>query len=134
MITHANASDLVKDRFQRVYKLLKLTFGVIPIAAGADKFLNVLVDWSKYLNPDLAAILPFSAATFMMIVGVIEIAAGIVVLLKTELGAYIVSAWLLCIATTLILSGSYLDVAVRDIAMAIAAFALARLATIRNSY
>jgi len=107
--------------------LLKYTYGLVPIVAGLDKFTNLLTDWSQYLNPGVAQMLPFSAATFMMIVGVIEIVAGIIVLTKTELGAYIVSAWLVGIALQLLLSMQYLDVAVRDLVMAIGAFTLARL-------
>jgi uncharacterized membrane protein YphA (DoxX/SURF4 family) len=110
-----------------VLTLLKFTYGLVPIVAGLDKFTNLLTDWSQYLNPSLAQMLPFSASTFMMIVGVIEIVAGIIVLFKTELGAYIVAAWLVCIALTLVLSGKYLDVAVRDLVMAIGAYSLGRL-------
>ncbi len=72
--------------------------------------------------------LPFSGHTFMMIVGVIEIVAGIIVLIKTEIGGYIVAAWLTLIALTLLASLHYMDVAVRDLVMAIAAFSMARIA------
>jgi uncharacterized membrane protein YphA (DoxX/SURF4 family) len=111
---------------------LKLTYGLVPIVAGADKFFNILTDWGKYLSPDLISLLPFSASTFMLIVGIIEIAAGILVLTKTELGAYVVAAWLVCIALTLILSWSFVDVAVRDVVMAIGSFTLARLTKLRS--
>ncbi|MGC3943249.1 MAG: hypothetical protein QM762_01710 [Chryseolinea sp.] len=107
--------------------LLKYTYGLVPIVAGLDKFTNLLTDWSQYLNPTIAHMLPFGAATFMMIVGVIEIIAGIIVLTRTELGAYIVSAWLVCIAFQLLLSMHNLDVAVRDLVMAVGAFTLGRL-------
>ena len=113
-----------------VQTLLKFTYGLIPIVAGADKFTNLLVDWAKYLHPSLASMLPFKASFFMMIVGIIEIVAGIIVLTKPVIGAYIVSAWLILIALNLLGSGSYLDVAVRDIAMAIGAFSLAKLSSV----
>lgn len=116
----------------KLQNLLKLTFGLVPIAAGADKFLYLLTEWDQYVHPSVAALLPFSAGTFMMIVGVIEIAAGILVLIQPRLGAYIVSAWLLLIALSLLFSGQYLDVAVRDIVMAISAFVLARLSEIQS--
>jgi hypothetical protein len=130
MITTAITSDSAKSELGTLQMVLKLTFSLVPIVAGADKFTNFLTDWSKYLNPDLMRIVPFDPHTFMIIVGVIEIIAGIIVFIKTELGAYIVSAWLICIALTLLLSGSYLDVAVRDIVMAIGAWALARISII----
>lgn len=109
--------------------LLKYTFGLVPIIAGADKFLNLLTRWDQYLHPGIAAALPFSASVFMMIVGIVEIIAGILVLTKTRTGALIVSAWLVLIALTLLLSGRYLDVAVRDLVMAAGAFVLAKLST-----
>ncbi|HEY8784531.1 MAG TPA: hypothetical protein VIM16_23090 [Mucilaginibacter sp.] len=117
----------------KIQTLLKLTFGLVPIIAGADKFTNLLTDWSHYLNPSLASMLPFSAHTFMIIVGIIEICAGILVLVKTNIGAYIVSAWLVLIALTLIASGKFLDVAVRDLVMAIGAYSLARITQITSS-
>ena len=114
----------------KVQTVLKLTFGLVPIIAGADKFTNLLTDWPQYLNPSLASILPFSPHIFMMIVGVIEIAAGIIVLVKTHIGAYIVSAWLVLIALTLLAGGKFLDVAVRDLVMAMGAYSLARITQI----
>ena len=116
----------------KVQTLLKFTFGLVPIIAGADKFTNLLADWSQYLHPSLATMLPFSAHTFMMIVGIIEIIAGILVLVKTNIGAYIVSAWLVLIAITLIAGGKFLDVAVRDLVMAIGAYSLARITNITS--
>jgi hypothetical protein len=110
-----------------VFNLLKYTFVIVPIVAGADKFTNLLTDWEQYLNPALAGMLPFAPSVFMMIVGVIEIVAGIIVLRKPEVGGYIVAAWLTLIALTLLASLNYLDVAVRDLVMAISAFSMARL-------
>ncbi|WGF92981.1 hypothetical protein [Aequorivita marisscotiae] len=111
----------------KLQTLLKYTFTIVPIAAGVDKFLNILTDWSNYLAPSMVDILPISATTFMMIVGVVEIVAGILVFTKTQLGAYIVSIWLLLIALSLLFTWHQPDVAVRDIVMAIAAFVLAKL-------
>jgi len=110
-----------------VKNILKYTFGIVPIVAGLDKFANILTNWSQYISEGFAGILPFESTTFMMIVGAIEIIAGILVLTKTKIGAYVVSGWLTAIALTLIFSWSYIDVAVRDLVMAIAAFSLAKL-------
>ena len=107
--------------------LLNLTFGIVPIVAGLDKFTNLLTNWEQYIHPSLVSMLPFSASVFMMIVGVIEIVAGIIVLKKTEIGGYIVAAWLTLIALTLLASFKFMDVAVRDLVMAIAAFSMARI-------
>ena len=123
MTTVVNYSEINK-----LQQVLKYTYGLVPIVAGADKFLNVLTQWDSYLSPALTNMLPFSATTFMMIVGVIEIVAGAIVLSKkTAIGAYVVSAWLVLIALSLIFSGHSFDVAVRDIVMAIGAFVLAKL-------
>ncbi len=110
-----------------VKNILKYTFGVVPIVAGLDKFTNILTQWSQYISDGFASLLPFEPTTFMIIVGIIEIVAGFLVLTRTKIGAYIVSAWLVAIALTLILSWNYVDVAVRDLVMAIAAFTLAKL-------
>lgn len=115
---------------KQTFNLLKYTFVIVPIVAGADKFTNLLAHWEQYINPSMASMLPFSAATFMMIVGVIEIVAGFIVLKKPEIGGYIVAAWLTIIALTLLLGFNYVDVAVRDLVMAVAAFSMARLSKI----
>jgi len=119
-----NLNQSIKPTFN----LLKLTFGIVPIVAGLDKFINLLTNWEQYIHPNIGSILPFSAHGFMMIVGVIEIVAGIIVLLKPAIGSLIVSAWLILIALTLLASGHFLDVAVRDLVMAIGAFSLSRIA------
>ncbi|RDK89188.1 hypothetical protein [Marinirhabdus gelatinilytica] len=117
----------MNSNVQFVKTLLKYTFGLVPIVAGLDKFTNILTNWSQYISEGLAGLLPLESTTFMMIVGVIEIIAGILVLTKTKIGAYVVSAWLTAIALTLIFSWTYVDVAVRDLVMAIGAFSLAKL-------
>src|SRR5688500_17761470 len=115
-----------------VYLPLRLTFGLVPVLAGLDKFFNLLTDWPKYLPASAANVLPVSPATFMMIVGVIEIVAGLAVLSHfTRLGAYVVRAWLVSIAIVVALAG-YLDVAVRDLVMAVGAYALAQVAALRG--
>jgi len=121
-----NALKQVKD----VQTVLKFTYGLVPIIAGADKFTNILTDWQHYINPQLADMLPVSASTFMMIVGVIEIVAGILVFIDTVKGGYLVMAWLVLIALSLVAGGSQLDVAVRDLVMAIGAFSLAKLTSV----
>ena len=116
-----------------IQTLLKFTFGLVPIIAGADKFTNLLTNWAQYLHPSLVSALPFSAHAFMMIVGVVEIIAGILVLVKTNIGAYVVSVWLVLIAVSLMASGKYLDVAVRDLVMAIGAYSLAKITALTSA-
>lgn len=122
----ASASVSEHHAVHMTQRTLKYLFGLVPIVAGADKFTNLLAHWENYLNPHLAAII--TPVLFMRLVGVIEIAAGILVLVKPRLGAYVVMAWLLAIAFQLIVQGQYLDVAVRDIVLALGgALTLARL-------
>lgn len=108
------------------YRMLYWTYGLVPIVAGLDKFTNLLVDWTSYVSPLMAGLLPMEAGTFMMIVGVIEIAAGVVVLAKPRLGSAVVAAWLVLISLNLLMAGRY-DVAVRDLVMAVGAVALSTL-------
>jgi hypothetical protein len=122
--------NLSEQRIVPVYNLLKFTFVIVPIVAGLDKFTDLLANWDKYINPGIAGMLPLSPHNFMMVVGVIEIVAGILVFLKPLTGGLIVAAWLTLIALTLLASGHYLDVAVRDLVMAISAFSMTRLGQI----
>jgi uncharacterized membrane protein YphA (DoxX/SURF4 family) len=120
------------ERLERVWWVLKLAFGLVPIVAGLDKFLGLLADWEAYLGPLARSLIPFEASTFMKLVGVIEIAAGVLVLTRwTRVGAYVVAAWLVAIAVQLLTTGRFLDIAVRDLVMAIAAFSLGQLDAIR---
>lgn len=119
-----------QQQLKPIFKLLHYSFVIVPIVAGADKFTNLLTHWDQYLSSTVVNILPFSAAVFMMMVGVIEIIAGLIVLKKPEIGGYIVAAWLFCIALSLIVSLQYLDVAVRDLMMAISAFSMAKMSKI----
>src|SRR5205814_3753582 len=118
----------------RAWWALRIFFGAVPLVAGLDKYFNILTDWSAYVNPVMTKILLLSSSTFLHIVGVIEIAAGIVVLTRwTRLGAYVVMLWLVGIACNLALMGKYYDVGVRDIGLAIGAFTLAPLAVWREA-
>lgn len=119
-------------RLDTPWTLLRYGIGLTATLAGLDKFFYLLADWGAYVSPVAAQLLPFSTDTFMMIVGVIELAVGVTILAGlTRLGAYIASGWLLAVAVNLVLAGFY-DVAVRDIVMAFAAFTLARLAEVRQ--
>ncbi len=120
------------QRLNSIYWALRIAFGLTAFLAGLDKFFNLLAQWTDYVSPMVKSMLPFSATTFMHIVGVIEIAAGLIVLFNvTRFGAYIVMAWLICIALALLTNGKYFDVAVRDLVMAVGAWSLGRLAEVR---
>ncbi len=117
----------MQTTIQQVTTILKYTFGLVPIIAGLDKFTNLLTDWSQYTATGFSEMLPFDTATFMMIIGVIEIIAGVLVFIKPKIGAFIVMSWLIAIALTLVFSGNFIDVAVRDLVMAVGAFSLYKL-------
>jgi uncharacterized membrane protein len=107
---------------------LKIGLGLAAFLAGLDKFLYLLADWSAYVSPLAKAVLPVAPATFLYVVGVIEMAVGLGILTRwTRVASYAAMAWLVAIALNLVASGRFLDVAVRDVEMAIAAYALARL-------
>lgn len=117
---------------ESLYRPLWLTYGLVPLLAGLDKFLNLLTDWPKYLSPWMAGLLPVSPQTFLHVVGIIEIAVGLLVLTRwTRIGAWIAAAWLVLIALNLATMGLF-DIAVRDLAMAVGAYTLARLAELRQ--
>jgi hypothetical protein len=112
----------------QAFQILRFGFTVAPIIAGLDKFLHLLTNWDKYLAPFIPNTLGISAHTFMLFVGVIEIVAGVVVAVAPRIGGYIVAAWLVGIMANLVAVGGYLDVALRDLGLFLAAISLARLA------
>ena len=124
-ITPAAASE-------QAFRLLHLGFIVAPIVAGADKFTNLLTDWTQYLPAVVTDTLGMEASTFMMIVGIVEIAAGILVAVKPKIGGLVVAAWLLCIIVALLMVPGYYDVALRDLGLLLGALALSRLASGRE--
>lgn len=117
------------NRINSIFQLLRITFIILPIAAGIDKFANFLTDWIQYLNPLVTDVLSLSADSFMNIAGIIEIIAGIIVAITPKFGGYLVFVWLLLIAFNLLIGRMYLDIAMRDIVMAIAALSMANLAS-----
>lgn len=112
---------------------LRIGLGVGPFLAGLDKFFNLLTNWQMYLSPSVERLVPMSGGTFMHVVGIIEMVVGLVVLTRwTRLGAYVVMIWLIAIAANLAFTGMFFDLAVRDVEIAIGAFALARLTEARE--
>jgi hypothetical protein len=126
-----SASAILKrvrtDPTYRGYWLLRIGFTVAPIVFGLDKFANVLVDWTRYLAPWIDRIVPGDAATFMQIVGVVEIVAGLVVACKPRYGGYLVAAWLGGIIVDLLTYPGYYDIALRDFGLMLGALTLAQL-------
>jgi uncharacterized membrane protein YphA (DoxX/SURF4 family) len=121
------------EHLNTAWWVLRIGLGVGPIITGIDKYFNKLADWGMYLSPLVTKTVPISATTLMHVVGVIEIIAGIVVLSKfTRWGAYVVMLWLIGIATNLALTGMFWDLAMRDVEIALGAFALAQLSAVRE--
>jgi hypothetical protein len=118
----------VPDRARQAFRILQLGFVVAPILAGLDKFFDVLVDWDRYLAPVVTDVLPFSAHTIMVAVGVIEIAAGVLVAVRPRIGGYVVAVWLWGIIVNLLVAGDFYDIALRDFGLSLGALALALLA------
>jgi len=112
---------------------LRIGLGVGPIITGIDKYFDKLADWGMYLSPLATKAMPVSATTFMHVIGVVEIIAGLIVLSRwTKLGSYIVMFWLLGIAINLLTTGMFYDLAMRDVEIAIGAFALSQLTAVRE--
>jgi len=125
-ISHAGTVERSSASFQ-AYQILHFGFTVAPILAGIDKFFHLLSNWDQYLAPWIAGISPVSGHSLMTGVGVIEAAAGILVAVKPRWGAPVVGAWLCLIIVNLLTMGTYFDVALRDLGLALGAFALWRL-------
>ena len=116
----------------RAFFLLRGGFTLAPILFGLDKFLGVLTDdWEAYLAPWVDDLVPGTAHQVMLAVGVVEILAGLVVAVAPRWGGLLVAAWLAGIIVNLVSTGEYLDIALRDFGLLLAALALSLLATDR---
>lgn len=111
----------------QAFRILQVAFIAAPILAGLDKFFHLLVNWDKYLPAVVAKLSPIGGHNLMLVVGVIEIIAGIGVALKPRIFAYVVAAWLVIIIINLLLIPGYFDIALRDFGLFLGALALARL-------
>lgn len=118
------------DPAYQAFTVLRTAFTVAPIVFGADKFLNLLTDWSRYLSPTVDQLVPGTGHQLMLMVGVVEILVGILVAVRPDLGAYLVVGWLAGIIVNLLLIPGFYDVALRDLGLLLAALALARLASV----
>jgi hypothetical protein len=118
----------VPDRARQAFRILHVGFVVAPILAGLDKFFEVLVDWDRYLAPVATDVLPVSGHSLMLAVGVVEIAAGVLVAFRPRIGGYVVAVWLWAVILNLLVAGDHFDIALRDFGLSLGALALARLA------
>jgi hypothetical protein len=123
---------LTRDPAAQAFMIMRIVFTVAPILFGLDKFANVLTDdWTRYLATEFNDLIPGSASDAMHIVGVVEIAAGLVVAI-TPFGGLLVAAWLGGIILSLLLVGGYGDIALRDFGLLAGAVALSRLASAQS--
>ena len=126
----------MRKELESSWWMLRVGFGVVPALAGLDKIFraNLLADWPSYISPLATAVLPMSGDAFMQIIGAIELVVGVAILtVATRLGAYVAAAWLVLIAVNLLTTGRYVDVAARDVLLAVAAYTLARLTEVRQT-
>jgi hypothetical protein len=120
--------DALRAPARQAFEILHWGFVVAPVAAGLDKFFDVLTRWETYLAPPLAHLSPFSAHTTMMVIGVVEMVAGLIVAVRPKVGGWVVAGWLGAIIVNLVIQGHSWDIALRDLGLLLAAIALARLA------
>jgi uncharacterized membrane protein YphA (DoxX/SURF4 family) len=121
--------DWADPRYQ-AFTMLRVGFAVLPIVFGLDKFFNVLVNWEQYLAPWINRIMPGTGHQLMLLVGAVEIVAGLAVAIRPRYGAYLVALWLAGIVINLVTYSGYYDVALRDFGLMLGALTLARLASV----
>jgi hypothetical protein len=133
VISRAVRGEAAHER--QAYQILHWGFVALPVIAGLDKFSHFLVDWEKYLAPPIARMVGGgNAHGFMLVVGVIEVVAGLLVAVRPRIGSYVVGAWLAGIIINLLISGHYFDVALRDFGLMLGALALGRLAQVHERH
>lgn len=132
VITRDLRTDLAHSPERQAYQILHFAFVAAPIIAGLDKFVHLLTNWDAYLAPQIARMLGGGAHTFMLVVGVVEVVAGLLVAIRPRIGAYVVAAWLAGIIVNLLLGVHYFDIALRDFGLMLGALALGRLAQVHD--
>ena len=133
VISREARRELTHDPARQAYHLLHIGFIAAPVIAGLDKFAELLTDWDQYLAPQVARMLGGAAHSFMLVVGVVEMLAGLLVALRPRIGAYVVAGWLGGIILNLLMSGRWFDIALRDFGLMLGALALGRLASMDRS-
>ena len=128
-VAHQATEQRLDNPAFQAFTLLRIGFAVAPMLFGLDKFLDWLVDWRIYLAPEINDLIPGSAHQAMLLVGAIEIVAGLVVAVRPKFGGYLVAAWLTGIIVNLLIQADFYDVALRDFGLLLGALSLARLAT-----
>lgn len=128
MSTTTQPRTVTDEGARQAFLILRTAFTVAPIVFGLDKFAGVLTDWDRYLAPWINDLVPGTAHQAMLIVGVVEIVAGLLVALRPSIGGYVVALWLAGIIVDLVSMGHFYDIALRDVGLLAGALALARLA------
>jgi len=120
------------NKFNTIWTVSKYVYGLVPVLIGLDKFSFLIVDWNIYVSPFAASIIPIS--TLVPLVGIIEIAAGLLILTKyPRFGAYLVAAWIGIIIINLFMIGGLYDIILRDIAIAFGYIVFGMLTELKES-
>lgn len=130
VVTSDLRAEIAKSPERQAYEILHWGFVAAPVLAGLDKFAGLLTNWDAYVAPPIARVLGSATHGFMLVVGIVEIAAGLLVAVKPRIGAWVVAGWLGAIIVDLLMSGRWFDIALRDFGLMLAALALGRLATV----
>jgi len=127
-------SGTTKQHLDKLIMFLKYVYGLFFVVVGLDKFFNIITMWEKYFSVSILNMLPLSAATVVMFVGIIEIAIGAMTLTKwTKLGAHLMTGWFGIVVLNFLTMGSlYLDIAARDVLLGVGTCSLGCLVTIRE--
>lgn len=126
-----NLSPRMYQKLTSAWLLLRVGYSFLFIAAGADKFFNIITSWEHYVHPALLAVVAYP--TLKIILAVVEITLGVATAFRwTRVGAYGISLWFLVIVVNLVAQWNYLDVAARDLILAFGAIALAQLTEVKE--
>lgn len=122
------------QKINTTWWLLKITYGLFFIVAGADKFINLLAHWQNYISPAVITMFHLSPTILAIGAAAIEIALGVALLSPkhTKIGAYLAIGWILIVIANLLSMHQYYDIVVRDFMIMLGAFVLAQLTTIRE--
>jgi hypothetical protein len=117
----------VREPAFQAFAILRFGYAALAILAGADKFFHTLADWNQYLAPVIFSLIRGHVRGFMDLVGLVEMAAGVLVAVRPRWGSAVVGLWLVGIIVNLLLIPAFFDIVLHDCGLAVGALAFFRL-------
>ncbi len=113
--------------------ILRITYGILFILVGTDKFFNLLTNWHQFVGDTTTRFLPIDLTFLLKLFGLVQICAGLLLFTRwIRFGIYLIFALLLLIFINLFSALTSPLVIGHDIAMIVGIFVFWNLTQIVN--